>query len=350
MKRYRVEIFNHDYDLVAHAVASDVDVRYDYLTLDDTVIVVPSEIIVTRMDYIRLKADSEAVYTGVVTDYEYADGTTTLKCQPLMMLMDVQVYLDRRTLRNTALEQIIATKLSSVYANSDAYQKLTGFQTTVAGATVGTSIMGSDDLVNLYDVAQEALRKYSIICFWRLDVSGKTITCDVRHVTGAATKLNMALALDYHIQIQSISTSYNKMKYYNGDNPAQSITYYMHPDGTVDTSNTNRITPVVYCERIETGQELDGVTMTWQEVALGNAKSTMVNSSHDNEITVTMRSDSKLVPIGSIGDTYQLIDRGGVVYTSILTGYRSDDTTVVTLLFGMIRTELTAILRMEKRK
>lgn len=350
MKRYRVEVFNHEFVLVAHAVAGDVDVRFDYLTLDDTLIVVPSEIIVSRMDYIRLKIDSEAVYTGIVTDYEYQDGTTTLKCQPLMMLMDVQVYLDRRTLRTTALEQIIATKLSSVYSNSDAYQKLTGFQTIVSGSTVGTSLMGSDNLVNLYDVAQEALRKYSIICLWHLDVINKTVTCEVRHVTGAATKLNMALALDYHIQIQSISTSYNKMKYYNGDNPAQSITYYMHPDGTVDTSNTNRITPVVYCERIETGQELDGVTMTWQEVALGNAKSTMINSSHDNEISVTMRSDSKLVPIGSIGDTYQLIDRGGVVYTSILTGYRSDDTTVVTLLFGMIRTELTAILRMERRK
>lgn len=350
MKRYRVEVFNHDFDLVAHSVAGDVDVRFDYLTLDDTLIEVPAEMIVNRMDYLRLKVDSEPVYTGVVTDYEYANGTTTLKCQPLMTLMDVQVYLDRSTLRTTALEQIIATKLASVYSNSDTYQNLRGFQTTVSGSTTGTSLTGNDNLVNLYDVAQEALRKYSIICFWSLDVMNKTITCAVRHVTGAATKLNMALALDYHIQIQAISTSFNKIKYYNGKNTAQTITYYIHPNGVVDSNATNRITPVVYCERIATEQELDGVTMTWEQVALGNAKSTMVNSSHDNEITVTMRSDSKLVPIGAIGDTYQLIDRNGVVYTSILTGYRSDDTTVVTLLFGMIRTELTAILRMEKRK
>lgn len=354
MRRYRIEIFNKDFQLISHASvdSDDVDIRDDYVTLDTSELTVPAQIIVERKNYAVLRNGTEIVYQGVVSDYEYKDGTTEIKCLPLLSLMDVQVYLKRSTLRTTAIETILKQKLEAVYANSDSLQKLTGLSIATSGSTTNTSFSGDDDLVNLYDIAQEALRKYSILCKWDLDVSAKKVSCSIVHISTAAQMtidLTVPDVIDHTIHIQAISNSFNKIKYFNQDNTSQSIVFYIHPDGTVNTSNSDRITPVIYCERLAQAQELDGVQMTWQEVALGNAKSTMVNSSYDNEITVTYMADSKLIKRGDVGQVYKLIDQNGVIYTSILTGYEADSSDTVMLLFGMIRTSLTSILRMERR-
>lgn len=355
MKRYSVEVFNKDFALIDHGpVNSDsVDIRDDYISLDASEFTVPKRIVVERRNYVILKLNGSVEYQGIVSDYEYEHENTIITCKPLISLMDVQVYLKRSTLRSTALEQILADKLTAVYSNSDTLQSLTGFTTTVSGSTINTSLGGDDDLVNLYDAALDALRKYNILCKWSIDVSAQTITCAVQHLSTATPiviDLTVPDVIESTIQIQSISNSYNKIKYYNDNNRNQSITYYIHSDGTVDDVDSDRLTPVIYCERLAEESTLDGVTMTWQEVALGNAKSTMVNSSLDNEITVTVKADSKVIRIGEIGTTYRLIDQTGIVYTSILTGYEKDSTEAVTLLFGMIRTKLTSILRMESRK
>lgn len=354
MRRYRIEIFNKDFQLISHASvdSDDVDIRDDYVTLDMSEMTVPEQIIVERKNYAVLRNGTDIVYQGVVSDYEYKDGTTEIKCLPLLSFMDVQVYLKRSTLRTTAIETILKQKLEAVYANTDTLQQLTGLTITTSGSTVNTSFSGNDDLVNLYDIAQEALRKYSILCKWGLDISNKKVTCSIEHISNATQiyiDLTVPDVIEHTIHIQAISNSYNKIKYFNQDNTSQSIVYYIHPDGTVNTSNSDRITPVIYCERLAQAQDLDGVQMTWQEVALGNAMSTMVNSSYDNEITVTYMADSKLIKRGDVGQVYKLIDQNGVIYTSILTGYEADSSDTVTLLFGMIRTSLTSILRMERR-
>jgi hypothetical protein len=76
----------------------------------------------------------------------------------------------------------------------------------------------------------------------------------------------------------------------------------------------------------------------------------MLNTDFNHEIIVTFNTDSKILSVGQIGQLYNLITPEGVVYSSILTGFEQVNAKYLKLVFGYIRTNLTTILKMQRRK
>ena len=119
--------------------------------------------------------------------------------------------------------------------------------------------------------------------------------------------------------------------------------YYLHPDGSVDNQNVDRITPVFWTlGKLENSE-------TWDADALAQAVEALTPEQYDNEIRLTLRRDDKLVtpetlPVGTEATIYI----GGQAYRSLLTGREWDGDTHC-LVFGKVRVDLTKKLILQRR-
>ena len=119
--------------------------------------------------------------------------------------------------------------------------------------------------------------------------------------------------------------------------------YYLHPDGSVDDQDADRITPVFWTlGKLENSE-------TWDADALAQAVEALTPEQYDNEIRLTLRRDDKLVtpetlPIGTEATIYI----GGQAYRSLLTGREWDGDTHC-LVFGKVRVDLTKKLILQRR-
>ena len=118
------------------------------------------------------------------------------------------------------------------------------------------------------------------------------------------------------------------------------IVYYKHTDGSYDTSNTDRITPVIFnmtSVAVVTGS-------TFAAAAKDAADKQFDVDSYSNLIELTMVNDDMLImpTTIAIGQAVQVITNGAS-YTSILTGI--ERSTKTKLIFGSIRLDLTKILK-----
>ena len=112
----------------------------------------------------------------------------------------------------------------------------------------------------------------------------------------------------------------------------------MHTDGTYSTTNTDRITPVV---EVIKSTEPDG---TFASAADSVAADVFGGIEFKNNITVELlKNSAQINPLSvKIGQKVRIINEG-VYYSSILSKRTITDT--VTLTFGSIRIEYTALLK-----
>ena len=120
--------------------------------------------------------------------------------------------------------------------------------------------------------------------------------------------------------------------------------YYLHPDGSIDQNNTDRITPVFW--KLKDLDDSD----TWDQEALEAAVEELTPQQYDNEIILLYAAEDNLVypatiPIGTKAKIYL----EGNVYKSILTG-RILKSGTIELTFGQVRSMLTKKLIMERRR
>lgn len=268
-----------------------------------------------------------------------------------MTLLDTDVFIDITRLEDEAVEDIVAEILTGLYAGTDTTQAIEGFSTVVNGQTIG-AVIGEEYIYNLHDLIIFLLKKYAIIIKFVLDVPNKTLTCNINHLDPSSVDVIKASVADVNecvIDVRTIQADYNKATYYNEEDLTETVTYYLHTDGTIDTDGTSdRFYPVNQTQLIVapvTGAE----PKTFLEVAYEDALSTLAGTEFENEINVTVKADSNLIHIGDLGQYYQVISYNGTVYTSILTGFTEVNEKYVTLKLGYVRTDLTSILKMQRR-
>ena len=131
----------------------------------------------------------------------------------------------------------------------------------------------------------------------------------------------------------------NKLIVYNENNYNQSLTFYVHPDKTWNTTNSNRISPVVRGIKLVTPQE-DTVS-SFEEAAVEAAYSELSSSSWDNCIELEAYVDDiNVTPMElAIGQVVTVYYKEAS-YTTILTG-RILDGNKITLIFGSDRIEFS---------
>ena len=358
MTRYRVEVYDPDFNFISFGGISSKDIKIDYLTEENSTIEVTDVIEAHVNDILALKQDGQLFMYGIVSNVEYSVGRTNITFIHFMSFLNVDIMEDAQIFQTKSAEEWLHDKLLELYAGSDTFQNIHGFSCEYNSTTMidyeSTAEPGTMENINLFTFVQMLLQKYEIIIAWRIDFVTKTVKVIIDKIDTDSVwtlKLGIADAPEYSIDIHTIEGAYNKIKYYNETDLTDTVTYFLHSDGTIDTNDSSdRIEPVNYTERTAAPDDTEGEEKTFEEVALLDAQASMLNTDFNHEIIVTFNADSKLVPVGGLGQLYRLITPEGVAYNTVLTGYESVNINYLKLMFGLVRTDLTTILKMQRRR
>lgn len=349
MKQYNVEIFNRNFIMKSHTTVSRPSYAVDYLAHSNNELLVLN-CAASKGDYIRIQGEGNDFF-GVITAIARQDSKTMIiQYSDFLTLFDTDILFDTDLQGTSTLEQVIANLITAMFiSNADSRQNITGLSVETVSNTTGWGLNLKSDtegkhhcIINFYNsIIVRALEKYSVVITVTPDIQNKAIVLSIGRISDTTKVIeadlpNIAVK---NIVIKETQKDVNKVTVYNSADYSTNRVYYLHPDGTYNTTNSNRITPVV--------QEIKAVDAGEGDFATA-ADSEAVNvfgaTQYNNLIELTVLNEDTLVqPYAlDIGQVVSVIS-GGTVYQTILTGKAISDRTRLT--FGTIRLDLTKILR-----
>lgn len=359
MLPYNVEIFDNEFNFKMHANVGQINFNEDYLSPEENTITIKYNANVKKSDFIRIWRGNEQ-YSGIVTNVTTGSGVNsalvsknlmTVSYMPWIKLFGIDILFDTDLQGgNVSLEQFIANTISSYFINnSDTVQNISGLSVSVLTNTMGwgfhiTSVVEGQHyaVVNfLNSILVRAMEKYQVRLLFDVDFENKTISVKIgkNELAQVTIEADLPNIINRSIVLHSNSNDTNKLIVYDMTNVDTSKAYYLHSNDTYDTSNTDRIVPVVL--------EIAGVVPTESEnfdsMADAYASNLFNSISYNNLIELEMINNDELVKPQnmSIGQTLNIVS-GGQSYSTILTGRRIGST--ITLICGTVRLDLTKIL------
>ena len=354
MQPFNVEIFDREFNLLQHYNVGSIDYKYDYLsTMENSVLVAFNEN-VKNGDYIRIKnnTDSYFGYISAIAVNEAEQGYSEIKFKPFISLFDASILFDT-TLQGSAttLEQMIADYITAYWiSNSDSDQNIYGLEVQTISSTSGWGFHITSDqkglnkaVINfMSSIIRRSLTKYQVGLYAEPDFSNKKIVIKIG-VKAPGTffiEADLPNVVEKSIIVNESTQDMNKLIIYDQADLVTNVIYYKHPDGTYDTTDDDRITPVIYSITSVAVSEGD----TFADAAKDAADKQFDVDSYSNLIELTVQNEDALV----MPDTLtigQLVNvaSNGTSYASILTGVERSDVTKLT--FGTIRLDLTKILK-----
>ena len=353
MTPYNIEIFHPDFTLVQHYTVGAVVYSFDYLSIEENSIVIPYDANVKQGDYIYLRGDVD--YFGVVSSISVDNvelGYSEIRYKPFTSLFNEKVIFDTDLQGSgTSLEDALKAIITDYFvSNADTAQNISGLTISTISTTSAWGFNLKSDveglhktLINLYEtLLVRSMTKYRVGLYATPNLQTQTITLEigVKTVASQTIEADLPNVIERAINIKETDLSINKLTVYNAANYTQNEIFYRHPDGTYDTTDSDRITPVVY--EIKTVKMQSGETFA--DAAADVAKDVFKKDTYNNLIELTVRNDDDLVmPSGfTIGQEVTIISNG-TAYTSLFTGMSRGETTK--LVFGTIRLDLTKILK-----
>lgn len=376
-KQFKAEFFRRDFSLLDAAVVADPEISFDYLTLETTSVRV-KKTKAEQGDFIRISElyQADAVYEGIVQTAEQEDGGwTSLTIDPLLSLLDVEIFYPRWTDKMTEpLEAVLKNAVRQCYLGEDGAQKIEALEIsgeeTLTGWTLPTvqTILEEEQKqeeeqeqegkekngrnttpVNLWQLFVEAMKAYRLVCRMALHVARKKLSLEIfcPEEKSVVLETEQSYCLRSMLTIGSDYGSLNKIIYINENDPEEMTAYYRKTDGSINQdAETDRILPVVWQYKTVSVEE----KATLEETAAKTAETDLAAAKFDNQIELEIRIGDCVVnpELLEIGSLAQIIS-GEKAYESILTGFTRGAETM-TLLFGTIRSELTKKIMLERRK
>lgn len=353
MQAFNIEIFDSGFNLIQHSNTNDVSYNIDYLSPVENSIVVPFNSDIANRNYIHI-ANNEHDYFGVISGVDTdkcPDGWIQLRYKPFTTIFDAQIMFDTDLQGSAAsLEDTLADIITEYWiSNSDSVQNVPGLSVSTISTTNNWGFNLKSDVENMHKCAinfrnvliSRSLSKYRVGLYATPDFENHTIDIEIGVKSSDTFYIEAALpnVIVQNVVINEGSYDVNKLIVYSQADMSSTITYYLHPDGTFNTTNNNRITPVIF--RVES-VSVDNTTFA--EAAADAASEAFSFDGYKNLIELTVLNDDTLVNPDKI-DLGQLVSiiSNGVAYPSILTGYEIGKTTK--LIFGSIRVDLTKILK-----
>lgn len=351
MQPYNVEIFDRDFNLIQHYNIENIEYSFDYLSDTENSASIPFNENVEKGDYIRI-VNNEREYFGYISSLvvdESLNGFCTVGFMPFMSLFNENILFNILSQGSGDLEDALGAYISANWiSNTDTAQNIPGLSVeSISGTANWTFYVTNEDgldyqIVNFMELIKEALVKYQVALFVNPDFTTKTIKIEIgkKTVSRFWIEADLPTVLHKSIIINQTDSDINKLVVYDAEDLETKIIYYLHPDGSYNTTDNNRIVPVK-CETVSASAPSGG---TFADGALEAANNQFGNRTYNNLIEITVMNDDDLVKASEleIGRLVNVISNG-VTYPSILTGYDRKDT--MTLIFGTIRVELTKILK-----
>lgn len=349
---YLIEIFDDQFTFKSSTMVDIAQtIELDYLTFNPYKITT-LPLAVEKGCFIHITQDGQLVADGIVADVQPEDELIEITIRPLQALFDIEVFYSAVSDCITWLATNIGEQLAT---NSDVLQNRPLELTyTTASEDLPLTGFNFNATINVLSVISSALKTYGVVVDAYLDIPRQRIVCNIEQQSASdVLEADLENVLDKAITLGDSYGSANKLviqKIQSNDGEVTVLgqsTYYLHPNGTVTTSNTNRITPVFYAlERLEL--EAEETTAEWNAKAKAKAVEVLSPQKYDNEIVLSYHRDDKIAnPMDIAIGTATTIYVDGVAYSSLLTG-RTIQGNVVTLIFGAVRTELTKKLILQK--
>lgn len=339
---YRVEIFTDQLSFASAALISKVQaIELDYLAYDAFELEMPL-MACEKGWFVHIMDGETLIADGVVSDVVPAKTIQKVAIRPLQALFDVEVFPSSIPDAIAWLSQQINAQFIS---NADTLQNRP-VVVTASGSAGG--IETDSETINILDIMGRALEAYGVVCDCALDLTQLKVTVSIYQQTATATlESDLDNVLEREVTLGDSYGAANKciIRETDGETGAvlNTYTYYLHPSGKVDQSNTDRITPVFWVLTSETTEE--NFATKARNIAVGY----LTPRAFDNEIKITYREGDRIarpmeMQIGTVATIYV----NGDAYSSLLTG-RTIENGAVTLTFGKVRSALTKKLIMERR-
>lgn len=361
---YRAEFF--DYKMVYKDFCvfdENTELSLDYLAWDASQIRVYRKAVKTiKSDLVHITRDGKTIFDGVVSAISYpAKSVMQIDIKPLLCFIHYVDGYDQHLQGCNDLAWAIYSSIFYRYAWGE--ESFMDAQTGHTAADNGwiIPIQGSDcsnsadrpyaysdkfTVVSGLRMITDGLTMYRILTDASLDMKSRSVNLSVSINTAAVTiESDLDNIIDRSITLGDSYGSVNKYVVFNADDPEGSaLSFFLHPDGTVDMADSNRILPIV-----EAGTSVSN-SDTWRAEALQQAKDAMIPKAYNNEIDLTVRDNDAIIrpeemQIGTLATIYA----GGTAYPSLLTG-KIRKNHLITLIFGSVRVDLTKQLLMERRK
>ena len=354
MQPFNVEIFDRSFNLIQHYNVGAIDYNYDYLSTVENSILIEFNENVQKGDYIRIvnNTDSYFGYISSIAVNEAIQGYSELRFKPFITLFDAPILFDT-TLQGSAttLEQAIADIITAYWINNaDTEENIYGLEVETISSTNSWGFHITSDqkglnkaIINfMTSIIRRSLTKYQVGLYAEPDFTSKKvkISIGVKAQNVFYIEADLPNVIEKSIIVNETTEDMNKLVIYDQADLTTNTIYYKHPDGTYDTIDDNRITPVIYGITSVSVAEGD----TFADVAQDAANKQFDTDTYSNLIEITVQNDDAIVmpETLTIGQTVNVISNG-TSYSSILTGV--ERSTKTKLIFGTIRLDLTKIIK-----
>lgn len=354
MRVYNVEIFERDFSLVQHYNVSDITYAFDYLSTVENLVTLPYDPAVRIGQYIRITGGA-LEYFGIISAVSTAaalDGYAELRYKPFLSVFDQQILFDTDLQGSViTLEQMIANQITDGWISSaDSSQNIPGLEVETTSSTSGWGFHLTSDVEGMHKcvinfqtvILMRALTKYRVACVVIPDIQAQTITVSigVPAADPVTIETDLPSVLSKNILLLETNQTVNKVVVYDKSDMVTSLTYYLHPDGSYDTTDSNRITPVK--QTVKLAEAGDGETFA--DAAYTAAGQDLSKMEYRNLVELAVLNEDRLAadPSLVIGGEVQILSNGTPL-TSILTAVEYGRTTKLT--FGAIRVDLTQIIK-----
>ena len=252
MQVYNVEVFSPGFELRCHDNISELSYKEDYLSPVENVVTISMNDAVQKGDLIRL-GNSEEDYFGVITSVKYGESSgnrMTIYYKPYTSLFDTEVLFDTDRQGSGSLESEIKTIISDKLQNISSLGELSLLTSTT---NWGLNLKSDTEwmhrcIVNFYSTfLVNGFQKYGIAVMAKPDYSKKKVNLSIGHVRKTLITIETGLPniSRKSVVIRETSDDTNKLEVYNDANYTEKSVYYLHPDGNYNTTDKDRITPVI---------------------------------------------------------------------------------------------------------
>lgn len=353
MSRSNIEIYDHQFNFIFNDSIDTPDIDEDYLSPAESSITLGKIIDVPTNGLIYF--DYPYYFLGLITAVDQKDYYTEISFMPFITIFNQSVLFDTNLQgqkQGRALEENISDLIYQYWVNSsDNTQNLSYLSTNVMSLTYNWGMNLKSDtenmhhcIINFYDVLiSTALTKYGIVLNPVVDRTNKKVIVQIK-TTPNTFYLNadMSNVTVNSFVVNDLGSVTNKLEIWNSKNYTESVNYYLHPDGSYDRSNTNRIEPVKLS--VLSVEPNDDTTFVEAAQEQANSEFSDVEPINNIELEVLF-SDTLIEPMNlEYGQVINIIHEGNT-YAATLTGRKFSS--FVTLIFGKARLDLTKKIKMQ---
>ena len=369
MQQYRVEFFENylsatsasrKLKYVHHDFANDLAIDDDYIAAQTTVIEILATDKVKAGHLIRILRDDADYFFGLVTNVEPGEYTTKVSFKPFISIFDSDVLFNVlfqwRSDNNpgVTLEETLQTYINAYFVSNSDY--LQDYPMTITIPAAGSRTVKwnmniqpeTEDedyaVIGLYGtLIVRAMKEYGVAITITPNFSTGIIALSIGKVSGTKhIDADLKNVIVKTLKVNDRPTGINKLVVHNSLTFLNPITFYVHPDRSWDTTNSDRITPVSYGIRTVTPDgTYNNAEDDFMYAALSAAYDELSGLEFDNLIELECAPNDPLISPTTMKNGQKVaVHYQGGTYTSILTGKKISLETI-TLIFGSERISYT---------